>query len=84
MIWYGLVWLSMVRISFRQHPSEASVKVSLRSDFFGCFREDSVLVWFGIVWYSLVWLGMIRFGLRQHPSEASVKVSSRSNLFCWF
>jgi len=73
----------MVRISFRQHPSEASVKISLRSDFFGCFRENSVLVWFGIVWFSLFWLGMIRFGLRQHPN-ASMKVSSRSNLFWLF
>ena len=78
----------MVRFGSREHPSEASVKVSSRSILFGCFgedwnsfREDSVLVWLIIVWYSLVWLGMIRFGLRQYPSEASVKVSSRSNLF---
>ena len=42
----------------------------------GSFREDLVLIWFG-----MVWLSMIRFGLRQHPSEASVKVSSKSNFF---
>ena len=45
----------------------------------GSFREDLVLIWFG-----MVWLSMIRFGLRQHPSEASVKVSSRSDLFWLF
>ena len=43
-----MVWLSIVRVGFRQHPSEASVKVSLR------VREDLVLVLIGIFWVGLV------------------------------
>ena len=55
LVWYGLVWRSIVRVGFRQHPSEVSVKFSLRSIFFffGCFRENSVLVLFGMVWFVL-------------------------------
>ena len=49
MAWFGLVWLGMVRFSvglfwlcmirfdLRQHPSEASVNVSSRSDYFWMF-----------------------------------------------
>ena len=81
MVWFGL----------RQHPSEASVKVSSRSNLFWLFyRRFSVgLVWYSMVWYSMVWFGWVWFGwvwsgLRQHPSEASVKVSSRSDLFWQF
>ena len=58
MVWYGLVWLSMVRISFRQHPSEAFVKVSLRSDFFLAVLEK-ILFWFGLVKYGKVWFCLV-------------------------
>ena len=34
MVWFGLVWLGMVWFGLRQHPSEASVKVSSRSILF--------------------------------------------------
>ena len=66
MVWFGL----------RQHPSEASVKVSSRS----------ALVW----WFQrrfrvgLVRFGLVVYGLRKHPSETSVKFSSRSDLFWLF
>ena len=66
----------MVRFGLRQHPSEASVKVSSRS----------ALVW----WFQrrfrvgLVRLCLVVYGLRKHPSETSVKFSSRSDLFWLF
>ena len=44
----------MVGVGLRQHPSEASVKISLRSDLFGWFREDLELVCFGLKQYPLV------------------------------
>ena len=34
MVWYGLVWYDLVWSDLRQHPSEASVKVSSRSALF--------------------------------------------------
>ena len=65
MVWFGL----------RQHPSEASVKVSSRSD----------LVWFQRrLRVGLVRFGLIVYGLRKHPSETSVKFSSKSDLFGCF
>ena len=63
MTWFGgfreglvLIWFVMVRFGSREHPSEASVKVSSRSDLFWLFyRRFSVgFVWFGSVWLSLV------------------------------
>ena len=33
-VWFGLFWLGMVRFGLKQHPSEASVKVSSRSNLF--------------------------------------------------
>ena len=39
MVWFGL----------RQHSSEASVKVSSRSDFFG--RLEKIKSWFGLTQY---------------------------------
>ena len=64
----------MVRFGLRQHTSEASVKVSSRSNLFWLFqRRFSVC----FLWLGLVWLSLLRFGSREHPSEASVKVSSR-------
>ena len=71
MVWFFMVWFGL-----RQHPSEASVKVSSRS----------ALVW----WFQrrfrvgLVRFGLVVYGLRKHPSETSVKFSSRSDLFWLF
>ena len=55
MVWFGL----------RQHPSEASVKVSSGSDLFWllCRRFSVPLVWYGLVWFGLVWFGLVWFGL---------------------
>ena len=50
----------MVRFGLRQHPSEASVKVSSRSDSFWLFERRLRV---GLVWYGMVWFGMIWFGL---------------------
>ena len=81
MVWFFMVWFGL-----RQHPSEASVKVSSRSALVWWFqrRFRVGLVRFGLVWYGLVWFSWVWFGLREHPSEASVKVSSRSDLFRLF
>ena len=35
--WFAVVWIGMVWFDLRQHPSEASVKVSSRSDLFLLF-----------------------------------------------
>jgi len=62
----------MVRLGFRQHPSEISVNVSSMikiqlATCFGCFREDLVLVWFGLLWLDLEMIkyqfGLVCFGL---------------------
>ena len=37
LVWFSLVWLSMVKFGLRQHPSEASVNVSSGSDYFWLF-----------------------------------------------
>ena len=51
-----MVWFGMVRFGLRQHPSEASAKVSSRSNLFWLFqRRFSV----GFVWLGLVWLVMV-------------------------
>ena len=71
-----LVWFGMVRFGLRQHPSEAFVKFSSRSNLFWMFWRRFTV---GLVWYSLVWSS-----LRLHPSEDTVKIKSRSNLFCLF
>ena len=65
--WHGLLWLCL-----RQHPSEASVKISSESDLFGLFLEKIL----EFVCYYFIWSG-----LRQYPCEGSVKVSSRFDLF---
>ena len=84
LIWFGLVWFGMV---WDNIPSEASVKVSSRSNLFWLFqRRFSVC----FLWLGLVWLSLLRFGSREHSSEASVKVSSRlvlaflQKIQCWF
>ena len=66
LVWYGLVWFGLVgygsvRSGLRQHPFEASVKVSSRFDLFWLFyRGFSVsLVWYGLVWFSWVWFGLV-------------------------
>ena len=64
--WYGLVWFCL-----RQHPSEASVKISSRFDLFWLFwRRFRV--------------SLVLTGLKQHQSEGSVKVSAISDLFWLF
>ena len=67
MVWFGL----------RQHPSEASVKVSSRSALFWWFQRRFRV---GLVRFGLVRFGLVVYGLRKHPSETSVKFSSRSDL----
>ena len=71
-----MVWLSIVRVGFRQHPSEVSVKVSSRSDLVWRFQRRFRV--------GLVRLCLVVYGLRKHPSETSVKFSSRSDLFWQF
>jgi len=66
MVWFGL----------RQHPSEASVKVSSRSDLVWRFQRRFRV--------GLVRFGLVVYGLRKYPSETSVKFSSRSDLFWLF
>ena len=75
-VWFefeSLVWFCMVWFGLRQHPSEASVKVSSRSDLVWRYQRRFRV--------GLVRLCLVVYGLRKHPSETSVKFSSRSDLF---
>ena len=58
MVWFFMVWFGL-----RQHPSEASVKVSSRSALVWWFqrRFRVGLVWYDNVWFGLnfVWLGLV-------------------------
>ena len=44
MVWISMVWIGMVWFDLRQHPSEASVKVSSRSDFFWLFYRRLLVI----------------------------------------
>ncbi len=67
MVWFFMVWFGL-----RQHPSEASVKVSSRSDLVWRFQRRFIV---GLVRFGLVRFGLVVYGLRKHPSETSVKFS---------
>ena len=70
LVWFGLVWLCLVSDNihlnllwkFHQYPT-----------CFGCFREDLVLVWYGMVWF-----GMVRFGLAFYGFLWFLWI------YCWF
>ena len=62
--WFELVRLGMVRFGLRQHPSEASVNISSRSNLFWLFQRTFSV---GLVWYGIDW-----FGLAVNPNRAGL------------
>ena len=51
--WSNLLWLSLVRDNIHL---KLLWKFHKDPTCFDCFREDSVLVWFGMVLFGLVWI----------------------------
>ena len=53
-VWFGSSWDNIhLKLLWKFYQDLTS---------FGCFREDLVLVWYGMVWFGMVWFGLVCYG----------------------